>query len=319
MKRRVALGVKAAVSIGVIAVLLAQADMGGIASRAAQADPALLLVAGLLAFAQIVIAAFRWMAVAGALGGRPRFANALRLVYIGQFFNLILPSTVGGDAVRVWLIWKSGMKGATAAASVFVDRLTAVLGLVVVMVAMTPLMPAMAGQGMVRLTVAGVAAGALGGVVVLMGLDRLPAEWRRFAAVSALAELSVSVRAVLLAPLPLLGSVGCGVLGQVNLSFSLYALALALGVPISAVDCLVLWPLVVLATLVPLSISGWGVREGAMVVALGLVGVPGDAALLLSLLIGLISTAVALPGGLVWLAASPEDTAVPRQAQQGQS
>jgi len=52
---------------------------------------------------------------------------------------------------------------------------------------------------------------------------------------------------------------------------------------------------------IPISIGGWGVREGAMVTAFALVGVPGEGALVLSLLFGVIGLVVSLPGGIVWL------------------
>ena len=49
----------------------------------------------------------------------------------------------------------------------------------------------------------------------------------------------------------------------------------------------------------PLSIAGWGLREGAMVAVFALVGVPMDGALLMSVLLGLLLLLVSLPGGLV--------------------
>jgi hypothetical protein len=51
----------------------------------------------------------------------------------------------------------------------------------------------------------------------------------------------------------------------------------------------------------PISAGGWGVREGALVAALALVGVERASALLLSVELGLIGTLVALPGGAIWL------------------
>ena len=53
--------------------------------------------------------------------------------------------------------------------------------------------------------------------------------------------------------------------------------------------------------LAPISIAGWGVREGAMVIMLGLVGISSESALALSLLYGIILTIVGLAGGILWL------------------
>src|SRR5258708_2827328 len=65
-------------------------------------------------------------------------------------------------------------------------------------------------------------------------------------------------------------------------------------------DFIVLIPLVTLITLVPISIGGWGVREGALVVLLGGIGVPSAAALALSILFGLSSIVVSIPGAIFW-------------------
>ena len=56
-----------------------------------------------------------------------------------------------------------------------------------------------------------------------------------------------------------------------------------------------------LITTIPLTIGGWGVRENAMIIGFGLVGVSSDAALALSVLLGLVGLFTTLPGGLVWL------------------
>ncbi len=56
-----------------------------------------------------------------------------------------------------------------------------------------------------------------------------------------------------------------------------------------------------LVTTLPISIAGWGVREGAMVAAFSLVGVPVEGALVLSILFGLLILLISLPGGVVWM------------------
>ena len=84
-----------------------------------------------------------------------------------------------------------------------------------------------------------------------------------------------------------------------------FALARGVGAQLSVVDAGILIPPVVLLTAVPISISGWGVREGAMVACLGLANVPSEEALSVSLLLGAISVIIGLVGGAIWLA-SPE-------------
>src|ERR1700757_2077051 len=56
-----------------------------------------------------------------------------------------------------------------------------------------------------------------------------------------------------------------------------------------------------LIQLLPISLAGWGVREAVLVVALAPFGVPAEAALATSVLLGLCLIASSLPGGLIWL------------------
>ena len=53
--------------------------------------------------------------------------------------------------------------------------------------------------------------------------------------------------------------------------------------------------------MIPVSIAGWGVREGAMVVAFGFVGIPAADALVVSLTFGALLVAAGMPGGILWL------------------
>jgi hypothetical protein len=82
-------------------------------------------------------------------------------------------------------------------------------------------------------------------------------------------------------------------------------------------DCVLLLPLVTLITLFPLSVGGWGVREGAMIVALGFVSVSATSAFSLSVLYGLVILASGIPGAFVWLTTGKR--LVPSLAQHAKS
>ena len=70
---------------------------------------------------------------------------------------------------------------------------------------------------------------------------------------------------------------------------------------LSFLDCLVLIPPIVLVSTIPISIAGWGVREAVMITLLALVGVAEADAFVLSVLFGLLTFGLSLPGGIVWI------------------
>jgi glycosyltransferase 2 family protein len=90
-------------------------------------------------------------------------------------------------------------------------------------------------------------------------------------------------------------------LNQLLIGYVAFLLLAAMGDSVGLGWVLVLFPAVLLLSMLPISLGGWGVRESAMVVAFALVGVPADAALATSILYGLCLLAASLPGGLVWL------------------
>jgi uncharacterized membrane protein YbhN (UPF0104 family) len=137
--------------------------------------------------------------------------------------------------------------------------------------------------------------------VFLVQLDRLPARLDRFRVVQGLRAVSADTRRVFLAPAPLARLLAWGMLTHLNITFAVYVLGRALDLDIGWLDCLALVPPVLLASTLPISIGGWGVREGAMIAAFALIGVPSDGALVLSVLTGLAGMAAALPGGALWL------------------
>jgi uncharacterized membrane protein YbhN (UPF0104 family) len=134
-----------------------------------------------------------------------------------------------------------------------------------------------------------------------MFLDRIPERFRKFSIVRGLANLADDTKRLFLAPRYALPAIGVGILGMVLIALIVFFLAMALGIEVSVFDTMVLVPPVMLIASVPISIAGWGLRESAMVVAFGFIGLAEGDAFILSLLFGLANIIAALPGGLIWL------------------
>lgn len=77
----------------------------------------------------LVLVAGRWWLLLGTQGIRIGYWEAVRLTFLGQFFNAVVPGTVGGDLVKAYYVSKHTPKKAAALLSVFVDRLTGLVGL----------------------------------------------------------------------------------------------------------------------------------------------------------------------------------------------
>ncbi|UEM20139.1 flippase-like domain-containing protein [Skermanella mucosa] len=278
-------------------LLLRQTDLEALAGRLAGVDPLWLAAAFALTVVQVVLISWRWAFIMAGLGAAIGTARALRINLAAFFLGQALPTSIAGDVWRVWRLRALGHGVGTAVRGVLVDRTTALLGLVAVVLATGPALLARMPDPAMRW---GLLAG-LGIGIALLALaltaDRLPGRWLpgRLAGV---AEFGRTVRGLLARPLTAVPIVGVSALVHLLAGATMWLIARGLDVPVGLVDCLVLMPPIVLVAGMPLSIAGWGLREGAVVAVFGLAGVPVDGALLMSILFGAMLLLVSLPGGL---------------------
>ena len=304
LKKRLPLALKFLVSGLLIWFLLANVDLEAAKERVLEIAPGMVALATAIFLVQPLIGALRWQAVLDAIGAPLPFARAVGFVFIGTFFSQTLPSSVGGDAVRIYKTWRAGLTLRGAVNGVMLERIAAVVALVALVAATQPFFLPRVGEDTAGWIISAVAlsvAATVAGMVVLLVLDQLPASLRGWRLVRGLARLGADARKVFLAPRAAGKALGWGVAGHVNLSLGVYVLALGLELEVTWVDCIALFPPVLLVTTLPISIAGWGVREGAMVAAFSLVGVPVEGALVLSILFGLLIVLISLPGGVVWM------------------
>jgi uncharacterized protein (TIRG00374 family) len=300
---------KSAVSVGLLWALFSIYDVEAAFRRIAAIDP-LWIIAAFAAFAAAVfIAAARWQMVLRALGVNVSVISLNVLLVIAVFFNQTLPSNLGGDAMRVWRLFRRGAGLQRAIGSVLLDHVVSLVGLaLLVLIALPWAVSLIADKAIVAALVLMVVA-ILTGLGVLLLLDRvapfmtrlLPAWLLPARLLDVVMQLSADARTVFLrrrvvGPLLLL-AIGAHLVAVVMMA----ALAYGLGMGVNFGAFMVLVPPAVLASLVPLSFAGWGVREGAMVALLGSIGIVPEEALALSVAFGVLYLIGSLPGGILWL------------------
>jgi uncharacterized protein (TIRG00374 family) len=294
--------IKVLLSILLLWLILRAVDLGVVSKKLEHARIDWLLAAVLVFGIQIGVLAYRWAIVSNILGSKLGPGPATRITFIAQFFNQALPSTVGGDAVRVWLVSRDGSSVRLAAHGVLADRAIATAMLLVFVVLGLPFQHAVLDAPKIQWVVNSLALGALAGFVLsLVVEDLLRKLWGKFRLLREVCDIALAIRRALSrgsqTGLVLLLSALNHVLSIVGMA----CLALALKITVGWVDFFVLVPFVLLLSMIPISIGGWGLREGIMIAAFGYVGVSRESALSLSLLFGLVTMAVSLPGGVFWL------------------
>lgn len=303
-KRRAAFLIKGLISAGLLWYLLSTIDLAPLAERFSSVQLMPIVAAVIILCVQILVVSLRWRIVVESMARRFEFFTLLKYVLIGLFFNQALPTALGGDIVRAWYIHLAGVRGRHAVYSVLLDRLAALAASALLMLMLISLVfervpdPAVRGGFIIVVAAIGV------GFVFLFSLDRLRIHVLSELVAGLGTDLAVAARKVFFRFRSGVNVVGLSACSLCCTIMVVYLIGAGFGVEVTLRDCFILVPPVILMTMVPISIAGWGVRELAMVQAFGYANVADADSLLLSIGLGMLTLLISLPGGIVWLVAA---------------
>jgi uncharacterized protein (TIRG00374 family) len=291
---------KLGLSLGLIVLVCRGIDGAALVRYASGQSPSWIAATVLLGLLQIGLLSLRWQMILRALGARSGLVSALAVTFMGCFFGSFMFGPTGGDVARAVLAPPRALGRTGIVHSVVFERFASTIGL-----------------GLAAAPVVGFgAATMLHGVLLVIASAMIPLPFAAMAAIGALARrlgdrqgricqalraLDDSLRQLYRRWPRFALAVAIATVGQLLVAVEAWSLAQAQHLDVSLIAFAILMPPVMLVVALPISAGGWGVREGALVAALALVGVDRAAALLLSVELGVIGTLVALPGGALWL------------------
>jgi len=262
--------------------------------------PAYWVAAFILLACTQVLSSLRWKVLANAVGFGGSFYQYLKYFFIGMFFNLALPTSVGGDVVRAWYLaykMNDGLKEnrrSKAVLTVFADRLSGVLVLIVIAVLATLLSPVEL-PVWVRATVFSIGAVALGSFAMLPLIARFSTRVPKLMVVFKSAKLCFGNLQVLVS------TTAMSVWVQVSSVCIMMLIGIGMDLHIPIAFYFVMVPLVTLITMLPISLGGMGLREGATVVLLNPLAIASESAVALSILCFSVYVAVGMIGIFFYL------------------
>lgn len=303
-RRLLMTGLKLGFSILLVGYFLGTNDLDAVGRNLSEIRAESVILALSILGASIGLVTLRWTFILRKVGVRLRFGPALHILFIGLFFNQVLPSTVGGDAVRTWRLYKAGAALGASVRSVILDRIVGLAGLILLVVLGLPLVSSATTDAAALWSLLAIVFSAMAGLGLLLSLDKIPFSWLRRGLLRPLNDLAVDARSLFFAPGAAAFSVGLSLVVHFGSAMIVFVLALGMGIQIGALECVILVPPVILISALPISMAGWGVREGAMITALGFAGITPADALVLSLAFGLVTLVASVPGGILWFVRS---------------
>ena len=293
---RLPLFLRAAVSLGLLAGLAVWLDAGAAVSRLASMQPSWVLAALAVSGVQVAVLAWRWSFTARRLGVDLPWPVAWREYYLSIFLNQVLPGGVLGDVARAWRQVRSQIRvqapGGPAVRAVVFERLSAQVvmttaagvSLLFLPVTVAPgSRPAMIGAGLL-------AGGLVAALIVWM--RRQSSQWSLFGPI--LAE----VGAAHLTPGAFAAQLASALVVVATYLATYLLAARAVGVETPLPVLLPLVAPVLMSMLIPVTVAGWGLREGAAAVLWGAVGLTATDGVVVSIAYGLLVLAGSAPGAV---------------------
>jgi glycosyltransferase 2 family protein len=241
-----------------------------------------------------VVSAERWRRMAAALGFERSLPRLISLYFIGTCFNTVLPTSVGGDVVRVWYLDNGSRRRLAAFMTVLLDRLSGLFVLLLMACLAVALSPVPL-EPWIPVSVWGMTAGVFAAVLLLPLAARL-FNLGEIRVQQIKTGLAVMGRPRLLAETTLLSILVQG--GNVVL---VWLVGIALGAEIPGSFYWIMVPMVSLLTMLPISVNGMGVREQSTVLLLAPLGVARETALSLAFLSFAAYLVNSLIGGVIYL------------------
>ena len=293
---------KIVISAGLLYLALRKVNPSDLFSRFTVTSLVWIGLAIAVTFLQIFVGVLRWREVSAECGAPLELGQAMRYNVIGSFFNQTLPSAIGGDAVRLWLVARAGAGWRAATYSIFVDRAIGLIALAIMIVASLPWSWHLITDPQGRSALLLVDFAALAGGVGFLIFGALTWPWlKRWWATHHIHACAVIANRVIFSrargPIVAILSLLVHVLTVVIA----WCVVQSIAAPVGFGEIFLLVPPVMLVTMMPISIAGWGVREATMGLAFGFAGLATNEGVNVSLLFGAVSFIVGAFGGLVWI------------------
>lgn len=300
-RHRLALWLRVVASAVMLAFLVPRVDITSILPEGQHVATARWLSFGLVVtFLGFVLSAWRWQRVLYVFGERVSLPRLVSHYLAGQFVGNFLPSTIGGDVLRITRLTPSVRSSATSFASVVLERMTGWVILPVLTLVGLVFHPALFELGVaprLALGLALVTLALLTLVLIAAGSRNLAGRfaehegWQRF-----IGAVHIGVDNLRHHPRGAVGVIASAAVYQLSMVLLVFVATRAVGLDLPVLTVLAFAPAVLIAQVLPFSLNGIGLREGAFVLFLTPLGVTTTQAVAVGLLVYGMTLAISLLG-----------------------
>lgn len=254
-----------------------------------------------------LVSSLRCAYIARTLGGTLDFSTSLRAHFAGLWFNQVLPTSLGGDAIKIMML-KKALGVGIALRSAILDRLSGLMFLMLTIALALPLYGKVFINEPNLTVMLGTFAIMSISIIILCAWGAIYVQRSRFLPPMLLkmAQIFLDIGRFRINR-QMWEQLWTSAIVHFNGIATYALLGLALGVRVDFVTFLLIVPLVFLIALLPISFAGWGVREAGAVWLFGIVGISRENSLALSISFGLLLIIASLPGLIIFTSQSSKE------------
>ncbi len=282
--------VKIFLSVGILLALVWRMDWDILGELINHIKPSAWGYAMVMVVLQSLFLSYRWMILINIGRNHLNFMQAVQVTMVSFMANIVFLTSLSGVIVRIAMAVQYGSSLFKAFFATAIDRAMTLIALIIFSALFLPSLGSYLDAALhTNLTLYLIILMALiFGLMPVMvfalfkNMDRLPLSTRNIKTAQRYTKIILSK------PIITLKVILSSLLGQACLFVSIYFICLPANINVSFMDLMVVLPIITLVASLPFSIGGWGLREGAFIFGLGLLGVPMEEAFLISVQIGLI-------------------------------
>ena len=266
-------------------------------------SPYLICAIGVVLLEMLVMTQ-RWKIVLDSLSIEISYKDIISIFWIGLFFSQILPTSVGGDAVRGHYLYRRGSSFAKASQGVLIDRIIGLIALVCLVIITLPLALQLVDSDNARWGLVTIIISFIFTLTLFLNVSIISSRFHKWNLINQFSSIIAVIKDRIFSVNPGFKLLLISLLVHFLSIITMMILAIGMQLELKMLGLLVIIPIVRLLIVLPISIAGWGIREGAMIIGLGFVGVGPENAFALSLLWGFLMLSIAIPGGAIWVVSS---------------
>ena len=291
--------IRVVITLAILVLIFRNIEFSNVKDIILHANINLLVLAVLFQLLSTLLAGYRWGQVMKKLDFGQRSDFYMRSYFKGSFFNQGLPTSIGGDAVRVLDVASNGHRKRDAFIGVFIDRVLGLAGLLILNLVANYFLPGLLPDNLFLMINIIVASGLIGFIsfiyihkIKILNKGRL---------LNYVLRISGRLNKILHDARSISFHLIIGILIHLFSIINIYLVGQSVGLEYDLLTMAVIVPPVVLLTLIPISLAGWGIREGAMIGLFGLIGAAQANVLSMSIIYGIILIIASLPGLYTYL------------------